>query len=104
LGPHVGTATPTPRCDKTTDDAVRQHMGDEAIGYAHDIKLEALRLLGTMLEATKRNQGAVKGKTGSKSKPVLDPTPTLADLGLDKKTSLLAVRHRNEGGACSASG
>lgn len=57
-----------------------------------DLTLEALRLLGTMLQETKRNQVAVKGKIGSKGKPVLDTAPTLADLGLDKKTSMLAQR------------
>jgi len=34
--------------------------------------------------------GAVKGKTGSKGEPLLDPTPTLKELGIDKKTSMVA--------------
>jgi len=76
--------------------AKRQRLGEDAIGYAHDIKLEALRLLGTMLQATKRAKPAVGSKIiGSKRVPMKDPTPTLADLGLDKKTSMLARRVAN---------
>lgn len=71
----------------------RQQLGEDAIAYAHDIKLEALRLLGTMLQATKRNTGGeVGGKrplAGSR-KELANKAPTLADLGLDKKTSMLA--------------
>jgi hypothetical protein len=33
------------------------------------------------------NQGAVPGKSGSKGEPLLDPRPTLADAGIDKKLS-----------------
>lgn len=75
--------------------AKRQHLGEEAIAYAHDIKLEALRLLGAMLKATPRATGAEhggkKGIDGSRKEPS-NKTPTLAELGLDKKTSMLARR------------
>ena len=97
LGPLVGTATPTPRCNKTNDDAKRQALGQDAITYAHDIKLEALRLLGMMLKATERATGA-KG-IGTSAVPKGNHTPpTLADLHIDKKTSMLAQRHRMRGG------
>jgi N6-adenosine-specific RNA methylase IME4 len=70
--------------------AKRQRLGEEAIHYATAIKVEALRQLGNMLKETPRNKGAIPGKTGTKGLPVLDPTPTLAEMGLDKKTSKLA--------------
>src|SRR5262249_20291011 len=35
----------------------------------------------------KKNKGAIPGKTGRKGKPVLDPTPKLADLGVTKTQS-----------------
>lgn len=73
--------------------AKRQRLGEEAIGYAHAIKIEALRRLGEMLKETDRNQGA-KGSvvTGTGRVPVKDETPTLSDLGLDKKTSSIAQK------------
>ncbi len=70
--------------------AKRQQLGEAAIGYAHAVKIEALAQLGDMLKGMEKNVGAMKGKTGSKGEPLLDPTPTLADLGLDKKTSMVA--------------
>jgi N6-adenosine-specific RNA methylase IME4 len=70
--------------------AKRQDLGEEVIGFAHLIKTRALGRLGELLDAMPKNQGAVKGKTGSKGKPVLDTAPTLADLGIDKKTSMVA--------------
>jgi hypothetical protein len=51
------------------------------------VKIDAMTLMGEMLKAAEKNQGAVPGKTGSKGKPVLDTTPTLADLGIGKKES-----------------
>ena len=39
-----------------------------------------------------KNQGALPGKTGSKAEPVLDPTPTLADIGITKKQSANAQK------------
>ena len=71
--------------------AKRQQLGEEAIHYANSIKVEALAQLGRMLKETPRNKGA-DGIiiTGNKRVPVMDTTPTLSDLGLDKKTSKLA--------------
>jgi hypothetical protein len=68
--------------------AKRQQLGEEAIGIAHSIKIEALRKLGEMLKATPRNEGA-KG-IGASAVPKENRTPTLADLGLDKKTAMVA--------------
>lgn len=73
--------------------AKRQKLGEEAINYAFSIKVEALRQLGNMLKETERagtkySKGG--GSKGSKREPLLDAPPTLASLGLDKKTSKLA--------------
>ena len=63
-----------------------------AIDYAHEIKL------GEILKATPRAIGAAgggkrKGLRGSLVSP-RNNTPTIADLGLDKKTSMKAKRLR----------
>jgi hypothetical protein len=49
----------------------------------------ALRKLGELLKETPKNAGAkgVLPITGTKRVPVMDDTPTLSDLGIDKKTS-----------------
>lgn len=70
--------------------AKRQKLGDEAIGYAHAIKVEALRRLGEMLKDSPRNEGA-KG-IGTSAVPKENRTPTLNDLGIDKKTSSIAQK------------
>ena len=62
-------------------------MSDETIRDATEISLEAERKLGAVLAEAPKNQGAIPGKIGTKSVPVLDETPTLADLGISKKTS-----------------
>ncbi len=48
---------------------------------------ETERRLGEILEAAPKNRGAIPGKTGIKSKPVLDPTPTIRELNIPKATS-----------------
>jgi hypothetical protein len=47
--------------------AQRQKLGDEAIGYAHSIKVYALHKLGQMLKEMKPNKGASAG--GRKKSP-----------------------------------
>ena len=73
--------------------AKRQQLGEDAINYAFEIKIEALARLGDLLKETpKATGGEHGGKTkidGSRKEPS-NPTPTLADLGLDKKTSMIA--------------
>lgn len=63
---------------------------------AAEIRIRAERRLGELLAEQKTtvglNQGAVKGKTGSKGKPVLDERPTLAAAGIDKKLSSRAQK------------
>ena len=74
--------------------AKRQRLGEDAIGYAHDIKLEALRLLGTMLDATERAKGGRPYKNKS-TPPKSEGVETIKELGLDYKTSMLARRVAN---------
>ena len=72
----------------------RQKMSEELVAQATEFKVEALRQLGVMLKETPRNKGA-SGRffTGNELEPVktaMDNTPTLAEMGIDKKTSKLA--------------
>jgi hypothetical protein len=61
------------------------------VSYAHAIKIEALAQLGMLLKEMPKNKGA-KGSivTGDVREPVKDDTPTLSDLGITKKTSMIA--------------
>jgi len=72
--------------------ARRQHLSQDAIDYAHDIKIQALAQLGKQVAVMPKNVGAIAGKTGTKGVPVLDPAPTLADIGITKKESALAQK------------
>jgi hypothetical protein len=55
---------------------------------AVEIRMRATRRLDQLRQAQKEtvglNQGAIAGKTGLKSNPVLDPRPTLASQGIGK--------------------
>ena len=69
--------------------AHRQKLGEEAIGYAHSIKTEALRKLGGILEITP------KAKPGRKTDIPRDArgiSKTLKELGISYDTSALAQK------------
>lgn len=68
--------------------ARRQKISVDLERKAVYIKIEALRQIGDMLKETPRNEGA-KG-IGKSVVQKENRTPTLSDLGLDKKTSKLA--------------
>lgn len=74
--------------------AKRQQLGDDAIHYATSIKVEALAQLGKMLKETPRNTGVrMAGSINGVGGTIVEPPstiPTLAEMGLDKKTSKLA--------------
>ena len=70
--------------------AMRQRMGEAVIGQAHALKTRALVKLGELLKSLEKNQGARPGKTGTKGLPVLDNTPTYAELGVTKKLASVA--------------
>jgi hypothetical protein len=57
------------------------------IDRATEIRLRAERRAGELLPDLEKNKGAVPGKTGRKGKPVLDPTPRLSDLNINKSQS-----------------
>jgi hypothetical protein len=73
--------------------AKRQQLSEETIGYAHSIKIEALRKLGEMLKETPRAAGGqpYQKSTSTKSERV-ENMPTLTDLGIDRKTSSIAQK------------
>jgi len=55
---------------------------------AAEIRIRAERGLGELLAETPKNKGAQGSVvTGAKKEPVMDETPTLADMGVDKKLS-----------------
>lgn len=64
------------------------HVGEEAIGYAHAVKIESLAQLRGMLKAMEKNTGA-KG-IGKCLVPKENCTPGLSELEIDKKTSMVA--------------
>lgn len=74
--------------------AARQQLGKDLELQAHAIHINALSALGDTLKALPKAKGATSG--GKKSGPrgsfveLRDQTPTLADLGIDKKTSAFA--------------
>jgi N6-adenosine-specific RNA methylase IME4 len=65
----------------------QQAKDKRIIEYATAIKLRAERKAGQLLRELDKNQGAVKGKTGRKGKPVLDTRPKLSELGISKTQS-----------------
>lgn len=73
--------------------ARRQKLSQESIDLAHEIKTYALCKLGEMLSAAPKNVGMVgRVFSGNEVVPLKDDTPTLADLGIDKKTSATAQK------------
>jgi hypothetical protein len=77
--------------------AARQRIGDDVIGYAHALKVEALAGLGELLKKQpkakgSRGRGPGRGKGGAVVEPPFNEPPTLAEMGIDKKTSSLAQR------------
>jgi len=71
--------------------AKRQQLGEEAIGYAHEIKTYALKKLGAMLKETDRATGGKPYQKSTRSEyEQVENTPTLAELGIDRKVAMLA--------------
>lgn len=69
--------------------AKRQQLSEENIAFAIEVRIEALRQLGEFLKVAPKNSGDLL--RGSKSEPRENP-PTLAEQGIDKKTSMVAQR------------
>lgn len=73
--------------------AHRQRLGEDVIGYAHQIKIEALARLGELLKAMPKATGSAgpgRGKAGAPAGPAFTSAPTYADLGIDKKAASVA--------------
>ncbi len=73
--------------------AKRQNLGEVVIGFAYALKFHALAKLGDLLEAMPKATGeftsAQKAHGGTRKEPP-SSTATLAELGIDKKTSAVA--------------
>jgi len=67
--------------------ARRQQLGEEAMAYALAIKIEALRKLGEMLASTPKAKPGTKPKFPSVAE---GNSPTLEELGINYKTSMVA--------------
>jgi N6-adenosine-specific RNA methylase IME4 len=65
----------------------RQAQDTSLIVQATEIRMRAERRAGELLREMEKNKGAVAGKTGVKARPVLDATPKLSDLGINKTQS-----------------
>lgn len=65
----------------------KQAKDRRLIERATVLRLRAERRAGELLREMEKNQGAIPGKTGSKGRPVLDPTPKLSDLKITKSQS-----------------
>lgn len=79
--------------------AKRQKLSQEAIDYAHEIKIEALRLLGEYIKANPKAQGTrgqMHGRDVSGGSVLVPPEkqqpPTLVDLGISKRESAYSQR------------
>jgi N6-adenosine-specific RNA methylase IME4 len=70
----------------------QQHLGAEIAGYAHSFTTDALCSLGRMLKATAETGERVMPKTARSSTDLEVDRPTLADLGIDYKTSAIAQK------------
>lgn len=74
--------------------ARRARLGQEAIDYAHAIKVDAERLMGAFLRETERNRGTQlrgRGPVGGTPRVLpKDTTTKLAELGVSKKESARA--------------
>jgi N6-adenosine-specific RNA methylase IME4 len=74
--------------------AQRRNLGQESINYAHEIMIEADKLLGDFLRTTQKNTGTrsqLKGKDSSGDSIVELPEnniPKLSDIGISLKESM----------------
>lgn len=77
--------------------AQQQKLGEEAIGFAYAVQVEAQRRLGQLWKAAPKNVGGAgkqRGggrKRGSKREPLFEQPPTLKDAGLTKKEASTSV-------------
>jgi N6-adenosine-specific RNA methylase IME4 len=78
--------------------ATRQRLGEDVISHAYTLKVEALVGLGELLKKQPKqagSRGQLAGRNasgGTKMEPPETRPPSLAEMGIDKKTSSLAQR------------
>ena len=68
--------------------AKRQQLGEEAVGYANSIKIEAMRRLGEIWAETPKNKGT-RGQINTGGSQ-MEPPATLSQLGIDKKVASIS--------------
>lgn len=67
----------------------RQQLGEEAIGFAHRVKIDALARLGELLDAVPKATARFT-HDGTPRVPSSNDAPTLADYGISKRVSAVA--------------
>jgi hypothetical protein len=75
--------------------AKRQHLSESAISQATSVKVEAMRKLGEILQATPKATGAKGIGPIAVTKENRNTNPTLDELGLSKKESAVAQKLAN---------
>jgi len=73
--------------------AKRQKLGEDVIGYAHTVKIRALARLGELLKPLEKAKGGAEvgvGRRGKNAVTDVNSIPRLADLGVDRRTSMIA--------------
>ena len=68
--------------------AKRQQLGEEAVGYANSIKIEAMRRLGEIWAESPKNKGT-RGQLNTGGFQ-MEPPATLSQLGIDKKLASIS--------------
>lgn len=68
--------------------AKRQQLGEEAVGYANSIKIEAMRRLGEIWAESPKNKGT-RGQLNTGGFQ-MEPPATLSQLGIDKKLASMS--------------
>ena len=71
--------------------AKRQRMSEEAIGHAHAIRIDAMRLLGEFLARAPKANGKLKRGPAVPAENHGEP-PTLAESGITKRESFQAQK------------
>ncbi len=82
-----------PRRGSRGTTAPRPRLGEDVLGYAHAVKIDALAGLGKLLAEQPKAKGSDSGGRrsrldGTRAVPSNMP-PTLAEMGIDKRTSSL---------------
>ena len=72
--------------------ARQQGLSEDVIGFAHQVKIEALARLGEIMQDTPKAKGGQPYQKTGGYRGELVPVETLAEQGVDKQTASLARR------------